>query len=288
MKQNEYNRIEKLDRSLDAVNQQEPLRALCCYLLDEKKAKKTGSYRIKPIPLFNKDSGTNEPIDSIDVVTGNGFLRGKLLSTTSASKLMHWLDGNFSGVFASEKELRQQRLKYWRNLLGNKTYQHAFMRFCLASDRGVKCIEAVGLQQSLLENLPRIKSKEHFYLQLSGKPEDHFFIVLESFNEKKVFMQLAPLSPAYFFPDHDFISSISADRTTLKYPLKASIPLSEKYGLGRWRCTAIRSAMIPIAAKTIAVDPLLSSFELADFVARLMQQDKAFAIDSYEFVLFNK
>ena len=76
-------KFEKLDGSIEAVEQLDKLRDLCLYLYKDKHVKKSGNKRIKPIPLFSKDAGSNGQIESIDIATGNAFLAGKVLTVKS-------------------------------------------------------------------------------------------------------------------------------------------------------------------------------------------------------------
>ena len=288
MKKGHKDEFEKLNRSLGAIDQLDQLRALCLYLYNSKKAKKSGNKKIKPVPLFSKDAGSNGYINSIDIGTGNAFLAGKTLTATSAEKLITWLEANFSWAFATEKELRQQQGRVWDKLINNVSYQQSFMTFQVPSTQGIKCIDIKASQQMAFDYLPQINVKESFYLELLGQPNDRFFILLESFNDSKTLLQVAPLVPPRLFPQNTFTSIISSGKEALRYPTKVTLQFSEKYGLGVWSCLAIRSTSIPIDAKMTDLDPLITTQELTEFVSQLLKQNESFVIDRYEFVLVDK
>lgn len=281
-------KFEKLDCSIEAIEQLDKLRDLCLYLYNYKHVKKSGNKRIKPLPLFSKDAGSNGQIESIDIATGNAFLAGKVLTPASAKKLMNWIGSNFPWVLATRQELLKEAQQCWTKLVENEKYQHAFMHFHLLSDQGIKCIDIKALQQSAYNSLPKINIKESFYLELSGSTGDAFFIVLESFNEDKIILQLAPLIPPQLFPRNSFTSTIQPNETLLRYPLKVNLPFSEDFGLGRWSCIAIRSASISMVAKAMEAALLLTAQELAEFTSCLLRQNDKFVIDRYDFILIEK
>ena len=277
--------MKKINKNIPSIEQLDQLRAWCLHLHDTKQAKKYGKVSIKPVPLFNKDTRLNGYIESIDIATGNAFLAGKSLSIGSANKLMYWLETNFPWAFETEEELKQQQKKQWERLVSNAQYQQSFMKFQILGDQGLKCININASQQMAYDNLPKINVKESFYLELSGKPDDQFFIVLESFNDTKTLIQVAPLIPSRLLPPNTFTSIIQRDKETLRYPDKISLQFSEQYGLGIWSCIAIRARSIPIKAKTTESELLITPQELAKFSSRLLQQSDEFAIDRYTFVL---
>lgn len=280
--------MEKMNREVDAINQINQLRVWCLYLYETKQAKKYGKVNIKPVPLFNKDTSVNGYINSIDIATGNAFLAGKSLTSTSADKLMKWLEINFSWVFSTEEEIKKQQVKQWDNLLENTHYDESFMTFNTLSNQGVKCIDIRASQQIAYDFLPKINVHESFYLELSGKPDDCFFILLESFNDKKILMQAAPLVPSLVLPRNTFASIILEKKVVLRYPAKVNLLFSEDYGLGVWSCIAIRSRSIPIKAKRMESELLISPLELAEFTSLLLKQADEFVIDRYGFVLVDK
>ena len=278
--------MEKIDPATDAVEQLDLLRTWCFHLCKIKKAKKSGKKRIAPPPLFSKDPAVNGYINSIDIGTGSAFLAGKILNPSSATKLMKWLESNFPWIIASEEELQQQQEQQWAKLVENDRYHQPFMGFKLPSNQGLKCINIDNLLYGNNSHLVKININERFYLDLSGDPNDCFFILLESFSDNKVLMQMAPLIPSRLLPRNTFTSIIQPNRKSLRYPIKTNIQFSEKYGLGKWRCTAIRSETLPITAKALdSGDLLLTSQQLAQFVALLIHQDNDFVVDKYEFML---
>ena len=86
----------KISLSLPASEQQNELRALCLYLLQENLAKKSGRLHITPPPLFYKEDASNDdPKFGITYNTGKAFLKGKDLLPDTAQKLMDRLSQKF-------------------------------------------------------------------------------------------------------------------------------------------------------------------------------------------------
>lgn len=278
--------MEKIDPATDAVEQLDLLRAWCFHLCEIKKAKKSGKKRIAPIPLFSKDPSVNGYINSIDIGTGAAFLEGRTLNPSSATKLMKWLENNFPWIFANEKELQQQQEQQWAKLVEDNRHHQSFMSFNLPSSQGLKCINIDNLLYGNDKHLEKININEMFYLNLLGDPSDCFFVLLESFSDNKILMQMAPLIPSRLLPRNTFTSIIQPNKHSLRYPIKTNINFSEEYGLGKWRCTAIRSKTIPITAKALnPEDILITSQQLAQFISILISQNDDFVVDQYEFML---
>lgn len=81
----------KLDPNNSGYEQQDELRAICQYLLTNKFAKKSGRLYQGAIPLFYKDTPTNEHFKSITYNTGIKFLKGKNIRSDRAQDLMNWV-----------------------------------------------------------------------------------------------------------------------------------------------------------------------------------------------------
>lgn len=274
MSESDY--VEKLDTSINAIEQLVQLRLLCHYLINNGYAKKTGNKQIKPIPLFNKNAATYLPVDSIDAVTGNKFLKGQPLTTVSATKLMNWLHTHFSWAFV----INTVTASYWTKLLNNSACHGEFMHFSLVSDEGNKLIDREALRQSVYHSLETISIHQQWYLTLQGQANDHFMVVLQSPDKTT---QIAPLMP---LESECFVSVMPKHETTLRYPSRVNLSFDQKDGLGWRRCIVIKAPFLPIQTKTVDNDLTLSAEEMDAFAIQLMcDNNTTLSIDLYEFIL---
>ena len=172
--------------------------------------------------------------------------------------------------------LIEQSQSPWARLLENERYQTKMMSFQLASDADKKLIDTDNFQKDSASHLDEVSIKQNWCLNLSGKEEDQFFIILQS---QDLIFQLAPLNM------EGFISLIPKRAKKLRYPTKKNFTFGEQYGLG-WRlCTVIRASLLPIPTKSLKA-LTLSTQELDEFALRLTQNaNQQIAVDFYEFML---
>lgn len=270
--------FEKLDLSIEAIDQLDQLRILCHYLIEQGYVKKTGNKHIKPIPLFNKNSATYVPIESIDAVTGNKFLKGSSLTAPTATKLMSWLQSHFSWAFLTP--VVSSSASSWSTLVDTKAYRHSFMHFSLVGDMGNNLIDCEALRQASYRGLDMIPINQNWHLSLQGQASEHFMVILQSLDKTT---QIAPLMPIEF--EH-FRAVMPEHATTLRYPSRLSLSFDKEDGLGWRRCIAIKTPFLPIQSKTIDEDLTLSAQDMDTLAMQLMNEHHTtLAIDVYEFVL---
>ncbi len=167
----------------------------------------------------------------------------------------------------------------WASLIENKSHQVDMMTFQLADIADKKLIDIEDFQKDSLNNLDEISIQKSWYLNLKGKEEDQFFILLQS---QDMVFQLAPLN------FEGYISLIPKRATRLRYPAKQkpNFTFGAEYGLG-WRlCTVIRSSYLPISIKSVKTGFTLSLQALDEFALRLTEHKNIpIAVDFYEFML---